>query len=265
MSKLYEQDLGSARLRRVARLLGAFPYLLHHHIQPQSDGIDVKDTEYGLALRRAETIPRRSNRRARPGSILSNKKPSDIWWVDKRALPWCLFPPKALQSCADSSNRPLWLCDRLSQELTNVPYSPNFTSRERLSFLSAIGKLSQSVGECERIHQTAVPLNYARHLLRSLTLWLFTLPFALIEDFGLITGPVMALTAWNFFGIYEIGFTIEDPFQGTLRLSILCDAIYRDVMYGSDFMQRRVTAFAIDEEEWNELDDRRSVLKGMHP
>ena len=109
--------------------------------------------------------------------------------VDRRDLPWCLLPPSALWKCADSLNRPLWICDRLAQELANVKYSDNFTSRERLAFLSAIDKLSKSIGtrcvrglalkwasqhnlnsdcfgiischlydagECERIHQTAV-------------------------------------------------------------------------------------------------------------
>lgn len=80
----------------------------------------------------------------------------DTCMVDRRALPWCLLPPAALSKCAESFNRPLWVCDRLSQELANVPYSDNFTSRERLAFLSQIDKLSKCIGECERIHQTAV-------------------------------------------------------------------------------------------------------------
>lgn len=122
----------------------------------------------------------------------------------------------------------------------------------------------QSVGACERIHQTAVPLNYARHSLRSLTLWLFTLPFAVVEDFGLLTGPVMALAAWLLYGIYQIGYQIEDPFQGTLRLSILCDAIYRDVMYGTGYMKRRISAFSETKEErdaWSALDFKSSDTK----
>jgi putative membrane protein len=93
-----------------------------------------------------------------------------------------------------------------------------------------VEKLTDAVGQCERIHQTAVPLNYARHSLRSLTLWLFTLPFALVKDLGLLTAPVTACIAWLLFGVYQIGYSIEDPFQGTLRLSILCDAIRRDVL-----------------------------------
>jgi predicted membrane chloride channel (bestrophin family) len=276
MTMLYEKEIGAARRRRIFRLLASFPYLLHHHIQPQClPKSELEKGEHGLALRRTEpesaTADRFGSRsRERPKTIALPVAPSSgtastgstssatdsLCWVDKRSLPWCLFPESALQRCASSPNRPLWVCDRLSQEVAAVEYTTTFTSRERLSFIGHIDKLSQCIGECERIHQTAVPLNYARHSLRSLTLWLFTLPFALIKDFGLMTGPVMAATSWLLFGIYQIGYSIEDPFQGSLRLSTLCDKIYRDVMYGTDFMRRRATAFGVDEElhEWNKLD-----------
>eukprot|EP01083_Nonionella_stella_P068260 181142_1 len=133
--------------------------------------------------------------------------------------------------CARSQNRPLWVCDRLAKELHSVPDQDNWTARERLTLLSKVEKLSGYIGACERIHQTVVPLNYARHALRSLTMWLLSLPFALVKDTKLMTGPILFVISWMLFGVYEIGYSIEDPFQGTLRLSsILCDAIRRDVM-----------------------------------
>jgi predicted membrane chloride channel (bestrophin family) len=109
----------------------------------------------------------------------------------------------------------------MAAELRAVPDGPTFSARERLALISNVDKLSRCIGGCERIHQTVVPLNYARHSLRSLTLWLFTLPFALVKDTGLLTGPVLFLVSWLLFGVYEIGYSIEDPFQGTLRLSIM--------------------------------------------
>lgn len=151
-------------------------------------------------------------------------------WVDKRALPWSLFMPESLPAIARAENRPLWVCDRMAALLCKIPYGPNFTSRERLVLLGMVDKLTNAIGQCERIHQTAVPLNYARHSLRSLTLWLFTLPFALVQDLGLLTAFANAVIAWLFFGVYQIGYSIEDPFQGSLRLSILCDAIRRSVI-----------------------------------
>ena len=124
----------------------------------------------------------------------------------------------------------MWVCDRMAALICKIPYGPNFTSRERLVLLGMVDKLTNAIGQCERIHQTAVPLNYARHSLRSLTLWLFTLPFALVQDLGLLTAFANAVIAWLFFGVYQIGYSIEDPFQGSLRLSILCDAIRRSVI-----------------------------------
>lgn len=69
------------------------------------------------------------------------------------------------------------------------------------------------------------------------------------------------MVSWLLFGVYEIGVAIEDPFQGTLRLSIICDIIRRDVL-GDEVI--RGTAFDLDkstldgdeeEEEEDEEDD----------
>ena len=64
-----------------------------------------------------------------------------------------------------------------------------------------------------------------------------------VKDLGLLTSPVLFVVSWMLFGIYEIGTRIEDPFQGTLRLSILCDQMRRDVL--SDELLRD-TAYTID-------------------
>jgi predicted membrane chloride channel (bestrophin family) len=135
-----------------------------------------------------------------------------------------------LHKIAQVTNRPLWICDRLGQEIVEIPTGPNFSSRERLKLLDDVSKLADAIGSCERIHQTAVPLHYARHALRSLTVWIVTLPFSLVNEFGLLTGPVIAMVSWLLFGVYQIGHSIEDPFQGSLRLSTLCEDIRQDIL-----------------------------------
>lgn len=274
MAVLYEPELGIDRRRRVLRLLAAFPYLLHHHIQPHGDP-NLEGTPHGVAAYLpSQPLPRVAGRRGRTSKVGATTAMVDpvlssgngrVCWVDQRHLPWNLFPHPALHQCLQAANRPLWVCDKLSAELNRVSYTPNFTSRERLAFFSQLDKLSQCVGECERIHQTAVPLNYARHSLRSLTVWLFTLPFGLVQDWGWGTGPVMGLTAWLLYGIYQIGYQIEDPFAGSLRLNALCDAVYRDVLDGN-WVRRRATAFADDSREeidaWRALDE---PLTTAHP
>jgi len=256
LGKLYEPQLGSAKLRRVNRLLAAFPYLLRFRIRPNSimrkiDDPDVyRDPEYSLILYQDHAT---SDSDAEAAAVatdeettgVSRRKPRELYWVDKRTLPWRLLSKQAMEECARAQNRPLWVCDRLAKELHSVPDQDNWSARERLTLLSKVEKLSGCIGACERIHQTVVPLNYARHALRSLTMWLLSLPFALVKDLGFMTGPILFVVSWMLFGVYEIGYSIEDPFQGTLRLSILCDAIRRDVL-GDELI--RNTAFTLDKE-----------------
>ncbi|KAL9184935.1 hypothetical protein ACHAXT_002712 [Thalassiosira profunda] len=258
MCKLYEFAIGTSKCRRINNLLASFPYLLRQRIRPSlmafnrvNDSTVERDPENSLLL-----YPDESLRDTDPevGALAydeeetgtSRRKTRELCWVDKRTMPWKLLPGPALELCARAQNRPLWVCDRLAKELAVVDdLLPKFTNRERLALIGYVDKLSRSIGACERIHQTVVPLNYARHALRSLTVWLWTLPFALVKDLGLLTGPVVGVVSWILFGVYEIGTRIEDPFQGTLRLSIYCDAIRRDVL--ADAIARD-TAFDLEEE-----------------
>ena len=259
---LFEQEIGLDRRRRIQRLLAAFPYLLRHRIRPNlvmrrvDDG--QRDPENTILLyqdvSRSDNDPEWAaiaNQEEKTGQ--SRRKTRPLYYVDKRSLPWRLLPTDALEPCARAQNRPLWVCDRMAKELKEVADSlPSFTNRERMTLLGLVDKLSRCIGGSERIHQTVVPLNYARHTLRALTIWLFSLPFVLLKDLKLLTGPVCFLMAWMLFGVFEIGYAIEDPFQGTLRLSILCDTVRRDV-YGDE--NARITAFQLDEPPDEEEDD----------
>eukprot|EP00534_Pseudo-nitzschia_fraudulenta_P002677 CAMPEP_0201124132 /NCGR_PEP_ID=MMETSP0850-20130426/10572_1 /ASSEMBLY_ACC=CAM_ASM_000622 /TAXON_ID=183588 /ORGANISM="Pseudo-nitzschia fraudulenta, Strain WWA7" /LENGTH=499 /DNA_ID=CAMNT_0047391325 /DNA_START=283 /DNA_END=1782 /DNA_ORIENTATION=+ len=241
MINLYENEMGRSKRRRLQRLIAAFPYLLRHRIRPNlimyrvDDEENVRNPENSIVLYQDKAahdldpeLAAVATQEEKEGKSRRKRRP--LYWVDKRTLPWRLLPPDALEPCARSQNRPLWVCDRMAQEVRSIPDGPCFTSRERLTMIGKIEKLSNSIGSCERIHQTAVPLNYARHSLRALSIWLFTLPFCLVQSMGIFTAPAIFLVSWLMFGVYEIGYSIEDPFQGTLRLSVLCDTIRRDVL-----------------------------------
>ncbi|CAB9500297.1 UPF0187 protein [Seminavis robusta] len=266
LSCLYGREIGPSRRHRIRNLIAAFPYLLRHHIRSgclcEQGSIDER---YRLLLEEpaqqmVETRHEGDKRCGGSTNPADHMLPPKECWVDRRNLPWSLIAPGALEKVAKARNRPLWICDRLGREICDIPYGPNFTNRERQHFLSQVEKLTDAIGKCERIHQTAVPLNYARHSLRSLTLWLLTLPFTMVKDLGFMTGPAAAVIAWLMFGIYQIGYSIEDPFQGSLRLSILCDAIREDVMGNLDDDdqdmvedQARDSAYHVEATSW--IDD----------
>jgi ion channel-forming bestrophin family protein len=273
MVMLYDAEIGVDKRRRIQRLLVSFPYLLRHRIRPNlvmrrlDDDEYTRDPENSILLYQDTGMKDNDPEaavlaQAEEATGKSRRKKRQLYWVDKRTLPWRLLPStEALEKCARAQNRPLWVCDRMAAEIRHIPESDSFTARERLALLKHVDDLSKCIGGAERIHQTTVPLNYARHTLRALTLWLFSLPFSLLKDLGLVTGPMLFLVSWLLFGVYEIGYAIEDPFQGTLRLSILCDTIRRDVM-GDE--TTRNSAFQLESTPKRSRDyDSQSVSSGL--
>lgn len=265
MVVLYEADIGTEKRRRIQRLLVAFPYLLRHRIRPSKismrrldDEEHKRDPTNTILLYQDTSIhdddpDAASVAHTEETTGGSRRKMRTLYWVDKRTLPWRLLPStEALEKCARAQNRPLWVCDRIAAEVCRVPDSTTFTSRERLSILKHVELLSKCIGGAERIHQTTVPLNYARHTLRALTVWLFAVPLTFVKDLQLLTAPMCFIVAWLLFGVYEIGYSIEDPFQGSLRLSILSDGIRRDVLGDENV---RLSAFTLEEDEINDQSD----------
>ena len=296
MMSLYAHEMSAARKGRVQNLLAAFPYLLRHHINPrcimmskdeeqlleavpeqhrlqlEDEVVRIDDTRCldehsssavgGVDADFDGILNFDSNLHFESTDDLANfpcSPPHRHCTVDRRTLPWRLLPKKSLHNIAKSRNRALWVCDRMSAEIANVPYTSSWQNRERLTMIDHVNKLSKAVGECERIHQTLVPINYARHCLRSLTIWLLTLPFSLVQNLGLKTGLVMMALSWLMFGVYQIGYSIEDPFQGSIRLSIICDDIRREVLLESRESGLRYTAFDGDDED----EDTAAVYEGQ--
>jgi ion channel-forming bestrophin family protein len=72
--------------------------------------------------------------------------------------------------------------------------------------------LVDNYSSCERIVQTPVPFAYAHHIKMFVTLFCFTIPFAMVAEMKLYTALPSAILAYALFGIDEIGVEIEDPF-----------------------------------------------------
>lgn len=109
-----------------------------------------------------------------------------------------------------------------------------------------VQSLLKSVGTCERIAMTPVPLSYSRHTSRFLSLWTLSLPFSLVGSCGILMSVVAhAFICWSLLGTEEVGHMIEEPFGApseqrdlqvsmqqhteTLPLRRYCDAIRKDI------------------------------------
>lgn len=190
---IYRRQIGNESAARICRLVQAFPYCMIEHLRGQAD----------MQLRKKlERLVGDPNAGMEGGLPLS-------------------------------TNRPLYVVNRLSSTIARTPNEEGpqamFTNRERCTMLSVVQSLSQTIGQCERIVQTPVPLTYVRHTSRFLSLFMFTLPFALVGHLGAITVLVTMVASWALFGILEIGLMIEDPFRRVLKVEVVADTLERDI------------------------------------
>lgn len=65
---------------------------------------------------------------------------------------------------------------------------------------------------CERIVRTPIPFAYAQHIKLFVTLFCFSVPFAIVDQMKTYTPIAAAIFAFALFGIDEIGVEIENPF-----------------------------------------------------
>lgn len=78
-----------------------------------------------------------------------------------------------------------------------------------------IDSLMTKMSKCEKILRTPVPWSYSRHTSRFLSLWIGTLPLALVGTVNnWLVFLITLFTGYSMLGIEEIGHLIEQPFMG---------------------------------------------------
>jgi len=154
------------------------------------------------------------------------------------------LPDEMVRRLRKASNRPLYIVQRLLMEVVAIPIGGGYSSRERQMAMTMCNQLSSYVGACERLLQTPVPLNYARHTSRFLTLWCFTLPISLVPSMGFAVVPVTAFVTWCLFGIQEIGLFIEhcaldngESFMDEMTDQVMLDVV-EALQQGDELLER---------------------------
>jgi putative membrane protein len=143
------------------------------------------------------------------------------------------LPPDEVRAALSAPNVPLHVGVRITRLLAGARADGRLSDILLVMIDQNVQLLIDYLGACQRIHTTPLPFAYMVHLRRALILFTFTLPFALVKDFGMATVLVTLLTAYIFFGIEEIGVEIENPFgldENDLPLDRFCATIERDLL-----------------------------------
>ncbi|MBS0450579.1 MAG: hypothetical protein JSS14_04650 [Proteobacteria bacterium] len=87
-----------------------------------------------------------------------------------------------------------------------------------------LGRLTDAMGGCERIHGTPIPFTYAVIIHRTIYLYCVLLPFGLVDSIGAMTPVIVAFISYTFFALEALSAEIEDPF-GTSANDLALDAM----------------------------------------
>lgn len=143
-----------------------------------------------------------------------------------------LVPPEHFLQLQASACPPLriavWIEDYLQQQYqTGRVYIYQSTQLNSL-----LGRMVDTLGVCERILRTPMPLAYNIHLKQLLLIYCFLMPLGIVHELELLTGPLVFLVSFMLFGVEEIGLEIENPFghdDNDLRLDAICKTMHHNI------------------------------------
>jgi putative membrane protein len=101
-----------------------------------------------------------------------------------------------------------------------------------ISMLKLLDNMVDSLGGCERILRTPIPLAYSIHLKQLILIYCLTLPFQVVSQLDWWTGLIVGIISFTIFGIEAIGLEIENPFgydPNDLPLDLICQTMERNI------------------------------------
>ena len=142
------------------------------------------------------------------------------------------LPPQDRAELHGAHHAALYAAERMSAYLRQALKLRLVSDIIYTSLDQNVQQLVGYLGGCEHIRKTPLPFAYVVHLRRSLVIYCFTLPFALVGTFGWWTVLSVFLVAYTYFGVEEIGVEIEGPFGNDanhLPLEEICLTIQRNL------------------------------------
>eukprot|EP00985_Skeletonema_marinoi_P027052 scaffold21581_cov132-Skeletonema_marinoi.AAC.15 len=133
--------------------------------------------------------------------------------------------PEQAEAIISAVHRPNRALYDLSVAIEKLPM--HFLRKDELNKNLSI--FEDTLGGCERLLSSPIPLFYSRHTARFLSTWLLLLPFALYGQFGdswnhIMMIPATAFISVSLFGIEELATQLEEPFT-ILPMQGFCDKI----------------------------------------
>ena len=96
-----------------------------------------------------------------------------------------------------------------------------------IAVTEALNKLSIVQGSCERILTTPVPFPYTLLVHRTIWLYVIVVPFAIAAETHWFNPLIMGVIGYTFFGLDEVAYQLENPFNYSSVHSLPLEAMCR--------------------------------------
>jgi putative membrane protein len=118
-----------------------------------------------------------------------------------------------VNSNKDKTNKPNALIYNQGQDLKKLRENQLIDQYQFVSLDNMLTRFTDSMGKCERIKNTVFPTSYSLLVDVLIYMWIFFLPFGLIDNIGLILIPTTVSLAFSFLAIDRIAYYMQDPFD----------------------------------------------------
>lgn len=133
---------------------------------------------------------------------------------------------------ADPPHVPLAIAHSLYHELESWRRDQELGPIELLFLDTHAAALMNICGACERILKTPLSPSWRRFIRQSIAIYLFTMPWGMVEDLSWFTVPTMMLVSYFMIGMETTAEDIEQPFgfdPDDLPLDDICAGIEKSV------------------------------------
>ncbi len=173
----------------------------------------------------------------------ANLKPEDIEFLQSRIArfpkvlaehlrhtPTHVNSPREDGGSSNWDHRPAELAHQIYQWITREKDAGQIDGDELRVIDAELAKLLEVCGACERIARTPIVRSFRTFARQCIVLFLFTLPWGIVGEFGWWTIPMTTISAYFMLGLEIVAEHVEDPFgedEDDLDLEGLCQTIER--------------------------------------
>jgi putative membrane protein len=143
-----------------------------------------------------------------------------------------LLPGRLFEQVTSAKNPPGVLAGSLSEWVQHRLREGKLDPRMAMEMERLINVVIDQQGGCEKIKKTPLPFVYASLIKQLMFLYLYSLPFVLVNRLEYASPLVVTAVALGMLGIEEAGVEIENPFgsdPNNLPLEKICETIAGDV------------------------------------